>query len=103
MPSFKAMVDEDILNVFIDVDYFGEVHVVEGKEIPIVIDTDELKDVRDNYATAESGTVIFAKVADLPVREAGESINIDNREYLIDQWDVDMGVARIVLRENLVK
>lgn len=101
---FKDMVEKDINGVFIDIDFFGDINVVEGVEIPIVIDNDALKEKQggQDLAVAESATLFYAHVSDLPKRRpAGESLNVDGREYLIDDWSEDMGVATIVLRENI--
>lgn len=101
---FKDMVKTDILKVFINVDEFGEVHTVEGKAIPIVVDNDELKERQSgqDIAVAESSTLFYARTRDLPRRRpAGESMNIDGRECLIDDWQEDMGMSTIVLRQNI--
>lgn len=102
--GFKDMVAADRSAVFIDPDFFGEECRIEGKCIPIVLDTDELK-VRQgsqDLAVAESSTLFYAKVEDLPSRRSpGQSLNVNGRECLIDDWKVDMGIATIVLRENI--
>ena len=103
--GFKAMVDEDRLNVFLDVDFFGEMYRIEGREIPIVVDNDELKERQagQDIAIAESATLFFAREEDLPSRRApGENLNVNGRECLIDDWQVDMGVATVTLRQNIV-
>lgn len=103
--AFKDMVAADILGVFLNVEEFGELYRVEGKEIPIVVDNDELKERQggQDLAVAESATLFYAKTADLPPRRpAGENLNINGRECLIDDWQEDMGMSTVVLRENIV-
>lgn len=105
MSGFKDMVSADRLGVFIDVDYFGVEAVVEGKKILIVLDNDELKNRQggQDLAVAESATLFYARTEDLPKRRAaGENININGRECIIDDWQEDMGVSTIALRENIV-
>lgn len=105
MSGFKAMVEGDILNVFLDVDFFGELYRVEGKEIPIVVDNDELKERQagQDLAIAESATLFYARVDDLPPRRAaGENLNVNGRECLIDDWQQDQGMATVTLRENII-
>lgn len=102
--GFKDMVAADRSAVFIDPDIFGEECRIEGKRIPIVLDTDELKARQgsQDLAVAESSTLFYAKVEDLPSRRSpGQSLNVNGRECLIDDWKVDMGIATIVLRENI--
>lgn len=105
MSGFKAMVDEDRLSVFLDTDFFGEIYRIEGKEIPIVLDNDELKERQagQDLAVAESATLFYARVEDLPPRRAaGENLNVNGRECLIDDWQQDMGIATVTLRENII-
>ena len=102
--GFKDMVAADIVATFLSSDTFGESYRVEGKEIIIVIDNDELKQRQgsQDLAVAESGTLFHAAVADLPPRKApGSSLNINGRECIIDDWKEDMGMATIALRENI--
>lgn len=98
------MVANDLKATFFDVDFFGETHIVEGKAIVIVIDNDALKVKQggQDLAVAESATLFYAKIEDLPKRKpAGENLNIDGREFLIDDWSEDMGMATIALRQNI--
>lgn len=103
--GFKDMVADDRLSVMLDADFFSETYRIEGKEIPIVLDNDELKARQggQDLAVAESATLFYARTEDLPPRRsAGQSLNINGRECLIDDWKVDMGMATVVLRENII-
>jgi hypothetical protein len=103
--SFKEMVAADLAATFLDLDTFGEIYRVEGKDIPIMLDNDELKERQggQDLAVAESGTLFYARVADLPARRpAGQCLNINGRECIVDAWSEDMGMATVVLRENIV-
>lgn len=105
MSGFKDGVAADILGVFLNLDEFGEIYTIEGREIPVVVDNDELKERQggQDLAVAESATLFYAKTADLPPRRpAGESLNVNGRECLIDDWQEDMGVSTVVLRQNIV-
>lgn len=105
MAGFKDMVAADRAAVFLDVDFFGEMFRVEGKMIPLVLDSDELKERQggQDLAVAESGTLFYARCEDLPKRRpAGSSLNVNGRECIIDAWSETMGMATVVLRENIV-
>nr|DAO51003.1 MAG TPA: ATP-binding sugar transporter [Caudoviricetes sp.] len=105
MSGFKDQVSEDRMYVFLNLDFFGEMFRIEGKEIPIVLDNDELKERQggQDLAVAESATLFYARVEDLPRRRAaGESLNVNGRECTIDDWQEDMGIATVTLRENIV-
>lgn len=103
--GFKDMVADDRLSVMLNADFFGETYRIEGKEITIVFDNDELKARQggQDLAVAESATLFYARAEDLPLRRsAGQSLNVNGRECLIDDWKVDMGMATVVLRENII-
>ena len=105
MSGFKEMVAADLAATFINPEEFGEIYRVEGKHIPIVVDTDELKARQggQDLAVAESSTLFYARSEDLPPRKApGSSLNINGRECIIDDWKEDNGMATVVLRENIV-
>lgn len=105
MSAFKDMVEADIHGVFINVDEFGDFYRIEGREIKIVVDNDELKERQggQDLAVAESATLFYAKTTDLPPRRpAGENLNVNGRECIIDDWKDDMGVSTVVLRQNIV-
>lgn len=105
MPGFKDMVAADLLGTFLDVETFGEVYRIEGEEIPIVVDNDELKERQggQDLAVAESATLFYARTADLPPRRpAGENLNVNGRECIVDDWQEDMGMSTVVLRQNIV-
>lgn len=103
--GFKDMIAADRSAVFLDLDFFGSEYRIEGKAIPIMLDEDALR-VRQgsqDLAVAESGTLFYARAEDLPPRRSpGQSLNVNGRECIIDDWKVDMGMATIVLRENIV-
>lgn len=99
------MVSNDRFNIFINPNEFGNEYIVEGKRITIVVDSDELKERQNgqDLAVAESATLFYANVEDLPKRRpAGENLNINGRECIIDSWAEDKGIATVVLRENIV-
>ena len=70
-----------------------------------MLDNDELKERQagQDLAVAESATLFYARVEDLPPRRAaGENLNVNGRECLIDDWQQDMGIATVTLRENII-
>ena len=100
--SFKEMVAADRARVFLNDMEFGEMVRVDGKFVMIVIDTDQLRKRQggQELAIAESGTLFYARVEDLPPRKApGNNLNINGRECIIDDWSEDMGMATVILRE----
>ena len=102
--DFKAMVANDLRTTFLNLEEFGEEHRVEGKTITAILDDDTLKDRQggQELSVAESSLLLFAAVEDLPARRpAGEGLNVDGREYIINDWREDMGLATIALGQTI--
>ncbi len=102
--SLKDVIVRDRLRVFLDLNTFGEKLRVENREIPVVIDNNQLKEKQggQDLAVAESATLFFARSEDLPPRrQPGSSLNVNGRECIIDDWQEDMGLATVVLRESI--
>ena len=80
----------------------GSLHSVEGNEVYMSIDNDRLMERQGGAKAgiAESYILFFAAVEDLPPRKApGSALNIDGREYTVDDWSETMGVAQVILSQ----
>ena len=105
MSGFKDMVAEDRSRTFLDLDFFGQEAVIEGKTVVIVRDDDTLQHMQggQDLAVAESAALFYARSEDLPSRRPpGQSLNINGRLYTIDKWTEHMGMATVVLRESII-
>ena len=103
--SFKDMVANDLRHTFLNFNEFGEEHRVEGKNIIAIIDDNALKERSggQELGVAESALLLFATIEDLPARRpAGEGLNVNGREYIIDDWSEDMGIATITLGQPII-
>ena len=102
--SFKEMVANDVRSTFLNLEEFGEEHKVEGKTITAVIDENALKERQggQELSVAESSLLLYATVEDLPARRpAGEGLNVDGREYIVNDWSEDMGIATVALGQTV--
>ena len=101
--TLKDEIANDLNGVFLSIDEFAENHLVEGKEIKCVIDNDSLKNRQGSAEIGidESTLLLFAQVEDLPNKKKGGFLNVDHKEYIIDDWKVNFGMAEIVLRRNV--
>ena len=105
MSRFTDMVAEDRSRIFLDLDFFGQTVQIEGKPVAIMRDDDTLQELQSgqDLAVAESATLFYARSEDLPTRRpAGNSLTINGRICTIDKWTEEMGMATVVLRENIV-
>lgn len=102
MTNFKEMLNAD-RDVFLNLGEFGEEHSVEGKKIPAVLDEAVLVDSKaaEDLGLTQGDLVLFAKCEDLPEqRDAGESLRVDGKGFLIASWRVDYGMAKVYLVQN---
>ena len=107
--SFKAMVEADRRRTFLNLDEFGEKHTVEGRAIAAVLDDNALKERQggQELSVAESSLLLYAAVEDLPARRpAGEGLNVGaradhGREYIVNDWSEDMGIATVALGQTV--
>ena len=98
--EYQEMVALDITDVFLNLDEFGSEHMVAGKNIKIVISSDQNTVLPKGYAfgVTDTNIVIFGSTEDLPSNlEPGTTLNIDGGEYNIDKANVDMGMAELYL------
>lgn len=102
MESLKDMVQKDIYGVFLELDDFAEWHVVAGKKIKCVLDADEAsgpaKKSFSEFGYVKADYTLFANTKDLPCRQSpGQTITVDNRQFVIIAWNEAMGMAELSL------
>lgn len=119
MSRFQDDVRTDIVNEFLDNDFFAERHVVnvngrrsavakddesetetgEQPKISCVIDDDVRKaDPRfTSLGVQDCDCVLYAREKDIPRGHAGDHITIDGLFYTVVQWRIDMGMHRVSL------
>lgn len=103
MSAFKDMVARDLDAVFLNVDEFAELHMVEGKEIPVVMDDDRLTTLKKGQilGLVEADMLLMGKVSDFPAdMEPGRLLNVDGRELIVSKSSRDMGLFEAALRQN---
>jgi hypothetical protein len=97
------MVARDLDAVFLNVDEFAELHMVEGKEIPVVMDDDRLTTLKKGQilGLVEADMLLMGKVSDFPAdMEPGRLLNVDGRELIVSKSSRDMGLIEAALRQN---
>ena len=92
--SFKDQIRQDLDAVFLNVDEFAELHRIEGKEIPVVVDNDQLVKLKQ-------GQILGLVESDFPAdMEPGRLLNMDGRELIVSSSGTDMGLIEVALRQN---
>ncbi|MED4572841.1 hypothetical protein P9302_25855 [Brevibacillus agri] len=109
MQNFKDLVAED-LAVFINLDEFGEIHNIDGKDITVVIDADTLKEKSINGASAyatHSGImlsefILYVKCEDMDEKPwIGQRMALDGADYLVTDVAENAGIFQITLGANI--
>lgn len=104
--SFKDQIKQDLSDVFLNLDEFADLHRIEGKEVPVVIDSDmleKLSKIGDNriHGMDEADMVIMGKTSDLPENlDPGRLLNLDGREVIVVTTTSEMGLVQIAVRQN---
>lgn len=104
--SFKDQIEQDLSDIFLNLDEFADLHRIEGKEVPVVIDSDimaKLSKIGDNriHGMDEADMVIMGKASDLPENlDPGRLLNLDGREVIVVTTTSEMGLVQIAVRQN---
>ena len=104
--SFKDQIKQDLSDIFLSLDEFADLHRIEGKEVPVVIDSDimaKLSKIGDNriHGMDEADMVIMGKASDLPENlDPGRLLNLDGREVIVVTTTSEMGLVQIAVRQN---
>ena len=104
--SFKDQIKQDLSDIFLNLDEFADLHRIEGKEVPVVIDSDimaKLSKIGDNriHGMDEADMVIMGKASDLPENlDPGRLLNMDGREVIVVTTTSEMGLVQIAVRQN---
>lgn len=103
--NFKRLAAQDIQDVFFDLDEFGEIHQIDGKQMNIIIDNLEV--VERSKKQSEEGRIdgIYKKqvlfyvsrreMGSLPA--IGRQMQLDNSKYLVTDAVDEGGVFSITL------
>ena len=103
---FKDQIKQDLSDIFLNLDEFADLHRIEGKEVPVVIDSDimaKLSKIGDNriHGLDEADMVIMGKASDLPENlDPGRLLNLDGREVIVVTTTSEMGLVQIAVRQN---
>ena len=104
--SFKDQIKQDLSDIFLNLDEFADLHRIEGKEVPVVIDSDimaKLSKIGDNriHGMDEADMIIMGKASDLPENlDPGRLLNLDGREVIVVTTTSEMGRVQIAVRQN---
>ena len=110
MMSFKELVEQDNRTVFMNLDEFADIHVINGKEMPCIIDNNEMVDREKRYQYKRSlyadgvylkEVLLYVKAEDFGSLPAvGRSLTLDKKSYIISDAIDEGGIYSISLEAN---
>ncbi len=97
MSAFKALVESDRA-VFLNLDEFGEKHEVDGEEITVALQDEQIEAKDDDVTLSKTVKVMYARTEELNGHKMrGEAIYIDGVAYTVETWLDEMGVTRVAM------
>ena len=107
--SFKEVMKDDVNNTFMNVDEFADMHTVDGKEIPVLVDDNEIIEREKKMKSNMDGVyvkqkLIYVKAGDFgPLPAIGRQIVFDEKRYMVTDSTDEDGVYTITMEANRTK
>ena len=101
LSPFRQLVSDDNLCVFLDLEYFGEKHNVQGNIVRCVVDDDIYgkAEVARDHGVTDSSFTLFVRECDVERQLEGTQLEYDEMLYTVLDWRTDEGMHRITLRK----
>lgn len=104
--TFKELVQGDVEKVFLNPSEFGEEHVVDGKKMPVIIDSHELMERKKRIQSHMDGAytkqmlmyVAASDFGNLPAQ--GSKLLLDDKMYTVADAASQAGVYSITIEAN---
>lgn len=109
MKSFKDIIKEDISITFINTDEFSDIHNIDGRDMPVQIDDNEIIEREKKSSSNMDGVyvkqkLIYVKANDFGALPAiGRQIMLDGKRYLVVDSTDEYGIYTITLEGNRSK
>jgi Mg2+/Co2+ transporter CorC len=106
MKNFKEMIRDDVADIFLNPDEFGEPHMVNGREnVNIIFDDVEFlnrekfcKEVKDD-GTSLAKTMFYVKASDFGrLPKTGTHVTIDSMNFRVEKAVNEQGLYSITIR-----
>lgn len=104
--TFKDIIRDDVHRTFLNTEEFSDMHVVNGVEMPVQIDSNEQIEREKRYSQNIDGMYLNQKliyVAALdygPLPKQGSMLTLDGRKYRVADAIDEYGVYSITLEAN---
>lgn len=101
--SFKDLIREDVSKTFMNPEEFGELHILNGVSICLIIDNNEMVEREKRYAagTYKNGIstrqVLFYVTAEAfgPLPQPGRTLTLDKQTYVVTDAISEGGIYSV--------
>ena len=107
--NIKGIMDDDIRSTFMDIEEFADVHVVNGKEMSVLVDDNEIVEREKKEKTRMDGIWVKQKLIYVMAGEfgalpaAGRAILFDGKTYIVQEAVDEQGIYSILMEANRTK
>ncbi|KPU42163.1 hypothetical protein OXPF_39420 [Oxobacter pfennigii] len=101
--NLKDIIENDVQNLFFNLNEFAELHNINNRELVVVVDNDQLiKRSKKEYDGISVGEILyFVRAADYGNPPKVDEIQIfDNQSMLVFDVRISDGVYEIILKRN---
>lgn len=104
--TFKDIIRDDVHRTFLNTEEFSDMHVVNGVEMPVQIDSNEQIEREKRYSQNIDGMymnqkLIYVAASDYgPLPKQGSMLTLDGRKYRVADAIDEYGVYSITLEAN---
>lgn len=106
MSAFKDIIARDVHQTFLNIDEFSDTHKVNGKEMPVQIDTNEQIEREKRMNQNADGIymnqkLIYVAASDFgPMPKQGAVLNLDGKIYRVADAVDEYGIYSITIEAN---
>lgn len=104
--TFKSIIARDVHRTFLNVDEFSDIHTVNGKEMPVQIDTNEQIEREKRMGQNTDGIytnqkLIYVAASDFgPMPKQGSILTLDKKTYRVADAVDEYGIYSITIEAN---
>ena len=104
--TFKEIIADDIHRTFLNIEEFSDIHTVNGKEMPVQVDTNEQIEREKRMSQNVDGVymnqkLIYVAASDFgSMPKQGSILNLDGKVYRVADAVDEYGVYSITIEAN---
>lgn len=104
--AFQEMLSQDIKDIFLNPEEFGETHLVDGKEMVVILDDNELVERNDKVKTLAEGLherrlLMYVSEEDFgPEPLIGRRLRLDGEYFTVSDVSCEGGMYAVSLEAN---